>query len=38
LVKAHLDVVARTTEQRHELCLGGVEVLAFSPLTEGVSP
>lgn len=35
--EARLNVVALSSEQRHQLCLGEVEVLAFSPLTEGDS-
>ncbi|WP_348611667.1 hypothetical protein [Halobaculum rarum] len=38
LVEARLDVVAITSEQRHHLCLGAVDVRAFSPLTEGARP
>lgn len=38
LIEARLDVVTQTTDQRQHLCLGAVEVVTFSPPTEGASP
>ena len=38
VVTATLDVVSLSSEQRHQLCLGDVETLAVSPLTEGAVP
>ena len=38
LITAVLEVVSLLREQRHQLCLGEVETLAVSPLTEGAVP
>lgn len=37
LIEARLDVVSLSSQQRHNLCLSEIEILAFSPLTEGTS-
>ena len=38
LIEARLDVVSLSSEHCHNLCLSEIEVLTFSPLTEGASP
>ena len=38
MITATQDVVSLSGEQRHQLCLGDVETLAMSPLTEGATP
>lgn len=38
LIEARLDVATLTHTQRHELCLSQIDVLTFSPPTEGTQP